>query len=54
MKRVNDIDVRLREVEALMLKHQEALGITVQESGCSKPQQEAQLAVGREKRILRY
>jgi hypothetical protein len=54
MNRVNDIDARLREVDALMLKHQEALGISVDERGCDKPQQEIRVAVSREKRILRY
>jgi hypothetical protein len=54
MSRVNDIDVRLREVEALMLKHQEALGISALQPGCDKPQQETRVAVSGERRILRY
>lgn len=52
MNRITTIDARLIEIDALIQKHQEALGVT---NGASdKPMPETKAAANEQRRTLRY
>lgn len=52
MNRINNIDARLVEIDALIQKHQQALGVTNGASG--KPMLEPKAAANEKRRMLRY